>query len=233
MSGPRPPTRPSSAETCRRIEEVGIVPVIRAATPELALRAALAVLAGGISIFEITMTVPDAIGVIRSLRRRFGDGAVIGAGTVLDAQTAQACIDAGASFVVSPGLDLASIEIAHLSDVPIMPGALTPTEVITAWKAGADMVKIFPCSAVGGAKYIRALRGPLPQVRYLPTGGVNATTAAEYIAAGASALGVGSELVDMTALAAGHDDVLTARARELVAAVRTARADLASSVAAR
>jgi 2-dehydro-3-deoxyphosphogluconate aldolase/(4S)-4-hydroxy-2-oxoglutarate aldolase len=212
------------AELCRRIEEVGIVPVVRAPSPELAVRAVEAVLAGGISIFEITMTVPDAIGVIRSLRRRFGDGAVIGAGTVLDAQTAQACIDAGASFVVSPGLDLASIETAHRSDVPIMPGALTPTEVITAWKAGADMVKIFPCSAVGGAKYIRALRGPLPQVKYLPTGGVNATTAADYIAAGASALGVGSELVDMAALAAGHGDVLTARARELVAVVHAARA---------
>ena len=219
-------TRPTIAETCSRVEAVGIVPVVRAATPELAERAAVAVLAGGISIFEITMTVPNAPAVIRSLVARFGDRAVVGAGTVLSADDARQCIEAGAAFIVSPGLDLPTIAAAHERGVPIMPGALTPTEVITAWKAGADMVKIFPASAVGGAKYLKALRGPLPQVKLLPTGGVNATTAGDYIAAGACALGVGSELVDPAALAAGNDSILTDRARELVAAVAAARAKL-------
>jgi 2-dehydro-3-deoxyphosphogluconate aldolase/(4S)-4-hydroxy-2-oxoglutarate aldolase len=211
------------AEVCYRIEEVGIVPVIRAATPELAMRAAEAILAGGIPVFEITMTVPGAPAVIRALADRFGDRAVVGAGTVLDVEAANLCIDAGAAFIVSPGLDLATVAAAHARRVPAMPGALTPTEVIAAWKAGADLVKIFPASAVGGPKYLRALRGPLPDVKLLPTGGVNATTAADYIAAGASALGVGSELVDPAALARGDDAVLTDRARELVAAVRKAR----------
>jgi 2-dehydro-3-deoxyphosphogluconate aldolase/(4S)-4-hydroxy-2-oxoglutarate aldolase len=220
----RPPVGARRAEVCRRIEAVGIVPVVRAPSPELAMRAAEAVLAGGISIFEITMTVPDAPAVIRSLVDRLGDRAVVGAGTVLDAEAAQRCIEAGAAFVVSPGLDLATITAAHEHGVPIMPGALTPTEVITAWKAGADMVKIFPASAVGGPKYLKALRGPLPDVKLLPTGGVNAATAGEYIAAGAAALGVGSELVDTAALARGDDALLTERARELVAAVQAARA---------
>lgn len=211
------------AETCRRIEDVGIVPVVRASSPELAVRAAEAVLAGGISIFEITMTVPDAVSVIRSLVARFRDRAVVGAGTVLDADAAGRCIDAGAAFIVSPGFDAATVAAAHARGVPAMPGALTPTEVITAVKAGADMVKIFPASAVGGPKYLRALRGPLPDVKLLPTGGVNASTAGDYIAAGAAALGVGSELVDPAALARGDDAVLTERARELVAAVRKAR----------
>jgi 2-dehydro-3-deoxyphosphogluconate aldolase/(4S)-4-hydroxy-2-oxoglutarate aldolase len=216
------------AEVCLGIEEVGMVPIVRVASAKLAIRAVEAVLAGGVSIFEITMTVPDAIGVIRSLAGRFGGKAIIGAGTVLTAEDARACIDAGAQFIVSPGLDLPTIEAAHARDVPIMPGALTPTEVITAWKAGADMVKIFPCSAMGGAKYLRALRGPLPQVKMLPTGGVSLATVHEYIAAGAAALGIGSELVDPVALEAGGDATLTERARELVAAVRAARAKLAS-----
>jgi 2-dehydro-3-deoxyphosphogluconate aldolase/(4S)-4-hydroxy-2-oxoglutarate aldolase len=211
------------AETCARIEEIGIVPVVRAASAELALRAAEAVLAGGISIFEITMTVPDAPAVIRALAARLGSRAVVGAGTVLDAEAAARCLDAGAAFIVSPGFDPATVAAAHARGVPAMPGALTPTEVIAAWKAGADMVKIVPASAVGGPKYLRALRGPLPDVKLLPTGGVNATTAADYIAAGAAALGVGSELVDPAALARGDDAVLTDRARELVAAVRQAR----------
>jgi 2-dehydro-3-deoxyphosphogluconate aldolase/(4S)-4-hydroxy-2-oxoglutarate aldolase len=218
------PTAGSRADVCRRIEEVGIVPVVRAPSPELAIRAAEAVLAGGVSIFEITMTVPNATAAIRALVDKFGARAVVGAGTVLDAEAARACIEAGAAFIVSPGLDLATIAAAHERGVPMMPGALTPTEVITAWKAGADMVKIFPASAVGGPKYLKALRGPLPDVKMLPTGGVNAQTAGEYIAAGAVALGVGSELVDIAALGRGDDSLLTERARELVAAVRTARA---------
>lgn len=208
------------AETCARIEECRIVPIIRAPSADLAIRAAAAILAGGITIVEITMTVPDARAVIRSVREKFGSRVVIGAGTVLDGETARACVDAGADFIVAPGFDQGTVDAARARDVPVMPGALTPTEVITAWKAGADMVKIFPCSALGGAKYLRALRGPFPQVKFMATGGVNATTAADYIAAGASALGVGAELVDTALLTSGRDSVITERARELVTAVR-------------
>jgi 2-dehydro-3-deoxyphosphogluconate aldolase/(4S)-4-hydroxy-2-oxoglutarate aldolase len=157
---------------------------------------------------------------------RFSGRAIVGAGTVLEAKQALACVDAGADFIVSPGTDLPTIHAMRERDVAVMPGALTPTEVITAWKAGADMVKIFPCSALGGARYVRALRGPLPQVKLLPTGGVNAATALEYILAGAAALGVGSELVDVGTLEAGQDAVVTERARELRHAVAAARAAL-------
>ena len=216
----------SRADLCRRIAEVGVVPVVRAPSAELAIRAVDALLAGGISVFEITMTVPGAPSVIRALVERFGDRALVGAGTVLSAADALTCMDAGARFVVSPGFDRATLEAVHTRGLPIMPGALTPTEVITAWQAGADMVKIFPCSAVGGAKYLRALRGPLPDVQMLPTGGVSLSTAAEYIAAGAAALGLGSELVDIAALAAGEDATVTERSRELLAVVHAARASL-------
>jgi 2-dehydro-3-deoxyphosphogluconate aldolase/(4S)-4-hydroxy-2-oxoglutarate aldolase len=210
-------------DVCKRIEEVGIVPVVRAPSAALAVRAADALIAGGVSVFEITMTVPDAVSAIRALVQRFGRRAVVGAGTVLSADEANACIDAGAQFVVSPGTDLPTIAAAHARGVPMMPGALTPTEVITAWKAGADVVKIFPCSAMGGAKYLKALRGPLPQVKVMPTGGVSLATVSEYIEAGAVALGLGSELVDIGALEAGQDRLLTERARELISAVRAAR----------
>jgi 2-dehydro-3-deoxyphosphogluconate aldolase/(4S)-4-hydroxy-2-oxoglutarate aldolase len=206
-----------------RIETLALVPVVRAPSADLAVQAVEAILEGGIFVFEITLTVPGAVQVIEKLVQRFGDRAVIGAGTVLSRDQAQACIDAGAVFVVSPGLDLPTVEHVLAQGIPMMPGGLTPTEVITAWKAGVDMVKIFPCSAVGGAKYLKALKGPLPQVKMLPTGGVNAATAAEYLSAGASALGIGSELVDAKALAAGQRDVITARAKELVDAVRAAR----------
>jgi 2-dehydro-3-deoxyphosphogluconate aldolase / (4S)-4-hydroxy-2-oxoglutarate aldolase len=216
------------SEICRRIEEVGIVPVIRLPSAELALRAAEAVFAGGIPIFEITLTVPDAVGLIRVLADRYASRALVGAGTVLGADEARACIDAGARFIVSPGTDLPTIEAARARDVPIMPGALTPTEVMNAWKAGADMVKIFPCSALGGAKYLRALKAPLPHVKLLPTGGVNLETAADYLAAGAAALGIGSELVDPAVVSAGRDDVVRERAEQLIAIVREARTRQAS-----
>ena len=211
------------AEVCKRIEAVGIVPVIRAPSPELALLACEAILAGGISVFEITMTIPDAPAVIRALRTRLGERALIGAGTVLDAADARACIEAGAEFIVSPGFDAATIAAAHEAGIAAMPGALTPTEVIAAWKAGADVVKIFPCSALGGASYLRALKGPLPQVKLMPTGGVNINTAKDFLAAGAVALGVGSELVDIAAVKDDRAHVLTERAREFVAAVAAAR----------
>jgi 2-dehydro-3-deoxyphosphogluconate aldolase/(4S)-4-hydroxy-2-oxoglutarate aldolase len=219
-------------EVVARIAEIGLVPVVRVPSAALAVRAVESVLAGGISIFEITMTVPDALGVIHTLAGRFGGRALVGAGTVLSADDARACIDAGAQFIVSPGLDLATVEAARARGAAVMPGALTPTEVITAWKAGADMVKVFPCSALGGAKYLRALKGPLPEVKMLPTGGVSVATLEEYVLAGASALGIGGELVDVAALEAGPggpDGVVTAiaeRARALAAALAAARAKL-------
>ena len=213
----------SRAEICARVEAAGLVPVVRAPSPELAIRAVDALLAGGISVFEITMTVPDALRVIRTLRDRFAGRALVGAGTVLSAEDARACLDAGAEFVVSPGLDVETIRAVHDANVPMMPGALTPTEVISAWKARADLVKIFPCSALGGAKYLKALKGPLPQIKMKPTGGVSAATAADYLAAGAAALGVGSELVDIAALKEGRDSLLTERARELADVVAAAR----------
>jgi 2-dehydro-3-deoxyphosphogluconate aldolase/(4S)-4-hydroxy-2-oxoglutarate aldolase len=212
-------------EVCRRIEEVGIVPIVRVPTATLALRAVDALLAGGVPVLEITLTVPDAIGLVRSLVERLGArrDVLVGAGTVLGAEAAAACADAGAAFIVSPGLDPAVVAMAHARGLAALPGALTPTEVMNADAAGADMVKIFPCSAVGGAKYLRALRGPFPRVKLLPTGGVTPATAHEYFAAGAVAVGMGSELVDVAALERGDEGTVAARAREIVAAVRGAR----------
>lgn len=216
-------------QVVRRIEEIGIVPVVRAPSGELAVRAARALCAGGIEVIEITMTVPDALSVMREIASQMGDHVLVGAGTVLTADAARRCIEAGAEFIVSPGLDLEVIRAAHDLGKAVFPGALTPTEVITAWNAGADTVKLFPCSAMGGAKYLRALRAPLPEVKMMPTGGVNLTTARDFIEAGAVALGVGGELVDAAALAAGKDEVLTERAREFMSVVGAARAELKSS----
>jgi 2-dehydro-3-deoxyphosphogluconate aldolase/(4S)-4-hydroxy-2-oxoglutarate aldolase len=216
----------SREQTIARIEALGLVPVVRAPSAALAVRAARAVHAGGVDVLEITMTVPDALDVLRQLIAELGDQVVVGGGTVLDASSARACIAAGAQFIVAPALDLETIRAAHELDRPVMPGALTPTEVVTAWRAGADMVKVFPCSAVGGAEYIKALRAPLPAVKLLPTGGVDRDTAAAYIRAGAAALGVGSALVDIKALQDQGDEALTTRARELVAIVRATRAEL-------
>ena len=212
------------SETVRWIEEVGLVPVVRLPSSALAVRAVEAILEGGVSVVEITMTVPEAVALLRSLAGRLGDRVLLGAGTVLSDEQAGQCIDAGAKFIVSPGFDAQTVEHALKRNVPIMPGALTPSEVMNAWKAGVDMVKIFPCSALGGAKYLRALKAPLPHVKMLPTGGVSVATVPEYIAAGASALGVGAELVDQAALEAGKDQLITERARELLAAVKNARA---------
>ena len=208
------------------ITEVGIVPVVRGASAEQAMMAVEAIILGGIPIVEITMTVPGAIGVIREIARTMDSSVVVGAGTVLDEATAQRCLEAGAEFLVSPGLDLPTIKLALREEKVVMAGALTPTEIITAWKAGSDFVKIFPCGEVGGARYIKALRGPLPQVRMVPTGGVDLTTAAEFIRAGAAALGVGGELVQAEALRTGRPGIITANARRFVAAVKEARAQM-------
>ena len=190
-------------EVRRKIAEVGIVPVVRAASASAAMAATEAVSKGGIPIVEITMTVPGAVEVIAELANTVGSHILIGAGTVLDADDAQRCIDAGAEFLVSPGFDLGTIKLANRLGILVMAGALTPTEVITAWKSGSDLVKIFPCGTVGGAKYIKALKAPLPNIPMVPTGGVNLSTAADFIRAGAEALGIGGELVSPATLESG------------------------------
>jgi 2-dehydro-3-deoxyphosphogluconate aldolase / (4S)-4-hydroxy-2-oxoglutarate aldolase len=210
-----------------RITEIGIVPVVRASSVAEALLAAAAVCDGGIPIVEITMTVPDAVEVIRELRKSAISGVLIGAGTVLDVETARRCVDAGAEFLVSPGLNLSTVEFAAREGTLMLAGALTPTEVFTAWNSGADFVKIFPCGQVGGAKYIKALKGPFPQIPLVPTGGVNLNTAAEFIEAGAAALGIGGELVQGEALKAGRLEVIVENARRFLAIVKQARARMA------
>ena len=212
-----------------RIIEIGIVPVVRASSAGEACVAADAVCQGGIPIVEITMTVPGAVDVIRELVKNCASDVLIGAGTVLNAEAARRCLDAGAQFLVSPGLNLKTVEFAVREGKLIMAGALTPTEVITAWDAGADFVKIFPCGQVGGAKYIKALKGPLPQIPLVPTGGVNLDTAAEFIEAGAAALGVGGELVQADALKSSKPEIIVENARKFLAIVKQARAQLASS----
>jgi 2-dehydro-3-deoxyphosphogluconate aldolase / (4S)-4-hydroxy-2-oxoglutarate aldolase len=210
-------------EVRKKIVEIGIVPVVRAASSQQAMQAAEAVCAGGIPIVEITMTVPGAIDVIAQLAKTMGRDVLIGAGTVLDADAALRCLDAGAEFLVSPGFDLATVQLAKRQGKLMMAGALTPTEVIAAWRAGSDFVKIFPCGTVGGAKYIKALKAPLPQVPMIPTGGVNLNTAADFIQAGADALGIGGELVSAAALKSGNVNTITEAARQYVAIVRDAR----------
>ena len=212
-----------------RIIEIGIVPVVRASSAGEARVAADAVCQGGIPIVEITMTVPGAVDVIRELVKNCSSDVLIGAGTVLNPEAARRCLDAGAQFLVSPGLNLKTVELAVREGKLIMAGALTPTEVITAWDAGADFVKIFPCGQVGGAKYIKALKGPLPQIPLVPTGGVNLITAAEFIEAGAAALGIGGELVQADALKSNKPEIIVENARKFVAIVKQARAQIASS----
>ncbi|MEO6829163.1 MAG: bifunctional 2-keto-4-hydroxyglutarate aldolase/2-keto-3-deoxy-6-phosphogluconate aldolase [Acidobacteriaceae bacterium] len=203
----------------QRIHEIGLVPVLRASSAKEALTIADAIIAGGVTVLEVTMTVPGAIQVIEQLVKHHGDKLLVGAGTVLDAETARSCLLAGAQFVVSPALDVRTIELCCRYSAPVMPGALTPTEIVTAWQAGADVVKVFPCSALGGAKYLKALHGPLPQIQLIPTGGVSLSTAEEFLSAGAFALGVGSDLVDAKAAAEGRTDVITENARKYMAIV--------------
>ena len=212
-----------------KIVEIGVVPVVRASSPAEARLAAQAVCDGGIPIVEITMTVPGAVEVIRELRKSALSGVLVGAGTVLDAETARRCLDAGAEFLVSPGLNVPTVEFAVREGKLIMAGALTPTEVITAWNAGADFVKVFPCGQVGGAKYIKALKGPFPHIPLVPTGGVNLNTAAEFIEAGSAALGIGGELVQSEALKSGRPGMIVENARKFVALVKEARTRMAPS----
>jgi 2-dehydro-3-deoxyphosphogluconate aldolase/(4S)-4-hydroxy-2-oxoglutarate aldolase len=208
----------------QHMHELGLVPVLRASSAQEAITIADAILAGGVNILEITMTVPGAIRVIEQLANHHGEKLLLGAGTVLDPETARNCILAGAQFIVSPALDLRTIELCRRYSVPILPGALTPTEIVTAWQAGADVVKVFPCSALGGAKYLKALQGPLPQIQLIPTGGVSLATAEEFLAAGAFALGVGGDLVDAKAAREGRTSVITDNAQKYIAIVKKFRA---------
>ncbi|MFN9263383.1 MAG: bifunctional 4-hydroxy-2-oxoglutarate aldolase/2-dehydro-3-deoxy-phosphogluconate aldolase [Acidobacteriota bacterium] len=203
--------------------EIGIVPIIRVNSAEAAIQSIEAVYEGGIRSAEITMTTPGAIRALEKLADAFGDKMILGAGTVLDPETARATILAGARFLVTPALKVATIEMARRYSTVICPGALTPTEILTAWEAGADFVKVFPCSNVGGAKYIKAVKAPLPQVEMLPTGGVNLDTIGDFLKAGASAVAVGSELIDNETIKAGKYEVFTERAKQFLAAVKAAR----------
>lgn len=211
------------SEVLKSLRETGLVPVLRAESVDKALALAEAIAAGGVNVLEVTMTVPGAIQVMRKLAEQRPD-ILVGAGTVLDAETARMCILEGAQFVVSPALNLQTIEMCHRYSIAVLPGALTPTEVVTAWQAGADVVKVFPASALGGAKYLTALKGPLPQIDLIPTGGVSLATAADFLAAGAFALGVGSDLVDTKAMAAGKPEIVTESARKYLAIVKEHRA---------
>jgi 2-dehydro-3-deoxyphosphogluconate aldolase/(4S)-4-hydroxy-2-oxoglutarate aldolase len=216
----------TAPDTLHRIRRTGIVPVVRAASGEEALAVVEAIRAGGIDVIELTMTVPGAVEVIRELAGRYGDEVLLGAGTVLDAETARACMLAGARFVVSPIVDEGTIACCRTYGVPAMAGALTPTEVVRAWRAGASIVKIFPCSAVGGASYIKALKAPLPQIELMPTGGVSLATVADFIGAGSAAVGAGADLVDVARIRAGEPGAVTEKARQYLAAVKVARAEV-------
>ena len=201
------------AEVLKACREIGLVPVLRAESEEQALGLASAIAAGGVTVLEVTMTVPGAIRVMGRLAKERPD-ILIGAGTVLDPETARMCILEGAQFVVSPALNTKTIEMCHRYGVAVLPGALTPTEIVTAWEAGADVVKVFPASALGGAKYLKSVKAPLPQIEMIPTGGVSLATAAEFLEAGAFALGVGADLVDTKAIAKGTPETITENARK-------------------
>ena len=208
------------------ITEIGIVPVVRTATAEAAIRSIEAIYKGGVRAAEITMTVPGAIKALEKVADEFGDKIVLGAGTVLDPETARICMLAGAQFFVTPTLKLSTIEMVKRYSKVVCAGALTPTEVLTAWEAGADVVKVFPANAMGGPKYIKSLKGPLPHIEMIPTGGVNLETAGEFLKAGACAVAVGGELVDAKLIKAGQYDEMEARARQYLEVIKKARAEM-------
>ena len=212
----------TGSDVINQIESTGLVAIIRASSSEELIGVVSALREGGVTCIEVTMTTPDALEVIRAAREAVGDSAAIGAGTVLDAETARAVMLAGAQFVVAPMLDLPTVEICKRYSVPVMPGAMTPTEIVRAWQAGADMVKVFPTSTLG-AKFIKDIRGPLPQIKLVPTGGVNLDTVGEFIRAGASALGVGSALVSKDAVKNRDFAGLKSAAAEFLRRVRQAR----------
>ncbi len=216
-------------EVCAKIQEVGIVPAVRTSSPEDALFAAEVVARGGIPIVEITMTVPGALEVISHLVKSLPH-VIVGAGTVLDIETARLCVDAGVRFLTCPGLDLSIVEFAKEKHLTMMAGALTPTEIVTAWKSGSDFVKVFPCAQIGGDSYIRALKGPFPKIPLIAAGGVNQQTAANFILAGAVAIGIGRELIPSEAVQKRQEGRIRELAHRFLNFVRTARSRAAAAV---
>jgi len=213
-------------EICAGITEAGIMPGIRVNAADHALFAAETVYEAGIPVAEITMTVPNAVEVIAQLTRNYPDF-IVGAGTVIDVETARRCVDAGARFITSTGLVPDVLEFTLKQDVASIPGAMTPSEVIAAWKAGGDFVKVFPCAPLGGDQYIRSLKVPLPQIPLIASGGVNQLTAANFIYAGASSIGIGSELMPRKAIATRQDKWIHELARRFLETVRNARSHMA------
>ncbi len=206
-----------------RIYAEGLLPVVRVSNAEEAMNVTEALKEGGLSLIEITMSVAGAIDVIKELSGKYGDKIILGAGTILDPETGRMALLAGASFIVSPVLNIELISLCRRYGAVVMPGAMTPTEILAAWTAGADLVKVFPCGQLGGAEYLKAIKGPLPQVPLVPTGGVNLQNAATFIKAGAVALGVGGELVDKKAVADKNFQVITDNTRAYLKAIREAR----------
>lgn len=211
-------------EILRRIIDCGITAVVRLESSEQLGQVARAIKAGGIDVIEFTMTTPNALAIIEETAQEFGEEVLLGAGTVLDAETARAAILAGAEFIVSPTLSRATIEMSHRYGKVVIPGTMTPTEILTAWEWGADLVKVFPAERLGGPRYIRDILGPLPQVKLVPTGGVDLSNVADFIRAGAAAVAAGTSLVSKKAVAEGDFATLTETARKFVEAVREARA---------
>jgi 2-dehydro-3-deoxyphosphogluconate aldolase / (4S)-4-hydroxy-2-oxoglutarate aldolase len=218
--------RMTRKDVCARIKEIGILPGIRVPAADDALFAAQEMFSSGIPVVELTMTVPGAIGVISELSRNFPQ-LIIGAGTVLNIETARACLDAGAAFITSPGLDLEIVGFTVRNDIASIPGALTPSEIMAALKAGADMIKIFPCAQVGGPDYIKALRSPFPQASFVASGGVNQQTAGDFIRAGASALGIRGELIPPAAVERRDRNWIHELAARFLGIVHRARAEFA------
>jgi 2-dehydro-3-deoxyphosphogluconate aldolase/(4S)-4-hydroxy-2-oxoglutarate aldolase len=211
------------------IERVGLIPVLRARNSAQGHAIVKAMIAGGVTVVEVTMTVPGAVDLLKELKKEYGNDLLLGSGTVTTAEQCQATIDAGAEFVVSPSLHPEVIAVTKKNGKVSCPGALTPTEAITAWNAGADYVKIFPCSAVGGASYLKALHGPFPHLKLIPTGGVTLQTAESFIRAGARALGVGSDLVNLAAVDAGKAETITETAKAYLKILAEVRESLRAS----
>ena len=212
----------SKEQQLQKVLDGGIVAVVRSPDSQQLVEVARALADGGVSVIEITMSVPDALDVLRQVRKAMGDRILLGAGTVLDSETARAVLLAGAEYIVAPTLNLDVIKLCQRYDKLVMPGAFTPTEILTAWEAGADIVKVFPADCVGPA-FFKAMKGPLPQIRLMPTGGVDLNTAADFLKAGACCLGVGSQLVEPKAVAEGNFNRIRELAKQYVAIVQQAR----------
>jgi len=210
-------------EILNRMVSEGLIPVIRVSSAQEAMDVSDALKGGGVSFIEITMSVQGAMDVIKELAQKYKEEIIMGAGTVLDPETGRAALLAGAQFIVSPTLNLELIQLAHRYSAVVIPGAMTPTEILTAWNAGADLVKVFPAAQLGGPEYLKALRGPLPQILLVPTGGVNLQNAGAFIKAGATALGVGGELVDKKVLQEKQFQIISENARAFLKKIREAR----------